>query len=307
MRTETSSRPIIVRVTAGLGNQLFQCACGMHMAQLHQRPVFFDSSWFDYFQVHEPRRVYQLPRLGLVGEGSEYAAGIGRWAAGLAVANRPAIRRAAQGLFRALGMHFINEEAPALCARTDELYAPLPAGPVFLNGYWQTFDHAGAVRAAIRETLFSRWKFSPGAGVWRSRIRSGQAVFIHIRRGDYQRFGLPLLREAYYAKAMEHMRDALPDPVYFVFAEDPGSVRDELSFPENVHFVEYESPHRDIEDLLLMAECAGGVLANSSFSWWGAALCGQNAQVIVPPFWLQPDARIPANLVMPGWTVADPV
>ena len=303
-RSSLNGATITARICSGLGNQLFQYACGLHISQMHSRVLGVDTSWFDHFQVHKQRRSYQLSMLGLPGTSDEFTKGAARWFLGLAGAKKPVLRRIFQSGLRPLGLYFINE--PGLFAKCQELYRPLPAGHVILNGYWQTFDHAEAVRGLMRRTIFSTWKFSTEAAAWRERIRSTKSVFVHVRRGDYKKFGVPLLSADYYRRASVEIQAAMPDAHFYIFSEDMDWASENLRDLQPLHFVRFESQHRDIEDLLLMAECAGGIMANSSFSWWGAALgCELPRPIICPRFWWGRAESDYPDLCFPGWTPLD--
>jgi len=72
------------------------------------------------------------------------------------------------------------------------------------------------------------------------------------------------------------------NPDWFVFSEDQEWCRAHLPFLGNAHFVQVESANPEIEELFLMKACkAGGIIANSSFSWWGAALGDQPDRPII--------------------------
>lgn len=104
-------------------------------------------------------------------------------------------------------------------------------------------------------------------------------VAIHVRRGDYVNnpFYVDLMKTGYYEKAM----DEFPDASFLVFSDDIEWCKKQNIFSK-CDFVEGNS---ELEDLNLMASCIGHIIANSSFSWWGAYLCPHNGKVIAPKLW----------------------
>jgi len=117
-------------------------------------------------------------------------------------------------------------------------------------------------------------------------------VFVHVRRGDYLHYlvkeGIkPLLGEAYYRTALGSLTTQAED-LHYVFLGDSGEWCRQR-FPDILpQTISTLSP---LEDLALMSLCAGGVVSNSTFAWWGAALCRRTLPVYGPLYWLGWQAR----------------
>jgi hypothetical protein len=107
-----------------------------------------------------------------------------------------------------------------------------------------------------------------------------------VRRGDYITYGgekaaLPL---QYYKDALQLLRsEGVNVHRWLVFSDDPNWTRSNFSFLTGAEFVDYQSVNRDVEDLMIMKYCAAGIIANSSYSWWGAALGSSVERPIVAP------------------------
>lgn len=294
-----SAPTLVSRLSSGLGNQLFQFACGLHLQTIHKCRLLFDLSWFKYFQRHQPKRAFLLDALGLVDSNKDGIRGSLSILLGLATANHCRSRMVFQTLLRTAGVYFINEHSAF--KNESVLYDRLPTNTVILNGYWQTYDHAQAVATGMRQRIFANWRFSSGAEECLTRIRSTRSIFLHIRRGDYLGFGVPVLPASYYKNATDAALALDPQAEFYVFTEDYEWAKENLSFLSPVHFVNYASNSRDIEDLLLMAECQGGIIANSSFSWWGAALGSHGREIWAPSTWTMPGNPVPPALYPPDW------
>lgn len=112
-------------------------------------------------------------------------------------------------------------------------------------------------------------------------ITSEPYVAIHIRRGDYidNPFYIDLTKTDYYQRAIE----MFPDSKFLVFSDDPLFAKE--FFGEEDKFI-FAEKGDEVDDLNLMASCSEGIImANSSFSWWGAFLGNPNKKVIYPKNW----------------------
>ena len=121
--------------------------------------------------------------------------------------------------------------------------------------------------------------------------RAATAVSVHVRRGDYvsdpaaQSFHGTCSPE-WYAAVMKEMVARVEAPAFFIFSDDPQWARSNLPAYEGMHFIDPQSDRRDFEDMHLMSLCCHHIIANSSFSWWGAWLNpSPDKQVIAPARW----------------------
>lgn len=292
---------IVSRITSGLGNQLFQYATGFSIARREKRLFFVDTSWFQYFQKHTPRRVYRLAAMGLERAECECSRGVIRWIQGLAGANHLRIRQTLQTALALCGTSFINERVNF--QDDGELNNINDARRVILNGYWQTFSRVSDALPEIRTRLAGSWLLSERALEWKEKMSQPESVAVHIRRGDYAQFGVPLLNADYYLRGGKWIAERVLSPKFYLFSEDEDWVRANIQLPGRIEIVSYPSASRDVEDLLLMSHCSAMIIANSSFSWWGAALGKDDRTVIAPAIWTTSGQRRPNELYPTNWTV----
>ncbi len=125
----------------------------------------------------------------------------------------------------------------------------------------------------------------------KEQIHACCSVSMHIRRGDYleeEHAGLygGICTPEYYQRAIQYMNEHLDSPVYFIFSNDPSWAQENFN-GENMIIVGINNEEQGYLDLMLMSECKHNILANSSFSWWGAWL-NKNPDkiVLVPQKWL---------------------
>jgi hypothetical protein len=172
-----------------------------------------------------------------------------------------------------------------------------------LFGHFQAYQYAQNVEKKLRCELAFRELPSTAIVEILNRIRDCECpVSLHIRRGDYEviRDGAYLLPMTYYDNAIAAILDIYSNATFFVFSDDIDYARANLPNRERMVFVDHNNEESAHEDLRLMSACHHHIIANSTFSWWGAWL-NPNAEkiVIAPDPWL-PDIHR-ADLIPPTW------
>ncbi len=133
------------------------------------------------------------------------------------------------------------------------------------------------------------------------KIDKNTSVSVHIRRGDYinnkninQYHGT--CDVAYYLRATKFLKDKLPNPIFFIFSDDIGWCKDNLNLGPETVFI---SGLKNYEDLILMSKCKHHIIANSTFSWWGAWLNPSLEKIVIAPKkWLN-NPKIDTNTIIP--------
>ena len=177
---------------------------------------------------------------------------------------------------------------------------------VRLFGYWQSeryfVDHAAEIRDDFRFRVLPDDRNRALA----TRIAHTPAVSVHVRRGDYVtnpatkavHGALPL---DYYHAAVDRIRESEPEPHFYVFSDDPDWCSANLDLGGATTVVDHNRG-RGSEDLRLMSLCSHHVIANSSFSWWGAWLNAREDKIVVAPQeWMRDDSFDTRDLVPEGW------
>jgi hypothetical protein len=263
---------VVTRVYGGLGNQMFQYAAGLGLAERLSTRLLVDARWFrDVGPL--VGRPFQLSAFGVAPS------------PGTVDRMRILVRR--PRLFR--------EDRPGYQPEIEGLH-----GDVVLDGYWQSERYFAHCEARVR----AAFSFPPSTAPLLAQIRSSESVSLHVRRGDYvdekreRRLGLMPLE--YYDAAIALLRDELGDPRFFVFSDDLEWCRGELGGRPDVAFADRAAP--DHEHMQLMASCRHNVVANSSFSWWGAWLNPNPEKIVVAPKqWFRDSSLEPTDLVPPAW------
>ncbi len=268
---------ILAHLIGGLGNQMFQYACARRLAHAQQAPLKLDLSAFETYALHR----YSLDGLSI--------------SAQVAGAREIAAFRRRGAVFRERGFAF---DAGVLALRGDLL----------LEGYWQSERYFSDAADLIRREF--RVKAPPDEvnAALAAQIAAVNAVSLHVRRGDYvsnpetnriHGTGGP----AYYQQAAEEIARTESQPHFFLFSDDPAWVREKLQLGFPAVVVERAGPAAcQFEDLRLMSLCRHNIIANSSFSWWGAWLNpNPGKKVIAPARWFGAQTHDTRDLVPAGW------
>ena len=154
-----------------------------------------------------------------------------------------------------------------------------PRRDVYLMGYWQREEYFRDQAPAIRRELTLRREPSVQNAALGERMQQCESVFLHVRRIDYAH----RLSAGYYAAALGLLYKRVREPRLFVFGDDLDWARRELPLAEGTQFVEHNGDDRNVEDLWLMTRCRHAIVANSSFSWWGAWLNAEPDRAVIAP------------------------
>ena len=175
-------------------------------------------------------------------------------------------------------------------------------GPAKLNGYFQTFKYFEGISKEVLPLKLkneSEW-FKTTLKV----LQESDFVSIHIRRGDYEKLSqnYGLLTESYYRRAIEKIDALSINGRFVIFSDDIDKAREVLSelVTEETYWVVPPSNVSPAESLILMSHATANIIANSTFSWWGAALNTKKSPVIAPSKWFR-NMEDPQDLYPPEW------
>jgi hypothetical protein len=180
---------------------------------------------------------------------------------------------------------------------------------LYLAGFWQTYRIAEALGDGLRAELTFRQQPEGRNLEMQGRIREARnAVSLHIRRGDYTLAaeGNIALPTEYYERAIARVKERMDEPTFFVFSDDMEFARANLPAGLKTVFVDHNDHWTAHEDLRLMSSCRHHILANSTFSWWGAWLNPSEDKVVLAPrqWHLRADSYYP-ELMPPEWELLD--
>lgn len=275
---------VIVRLSDGLGNQMFQYAAAKALAVQNNTNVMFDMSWYEV-NKHRGRRLYGLDIFSLDCQKINQVS----WSKDFILKHlhftRNIYRRFAMKRIKNLLAHDDGVLIKESSLRYDPNVAKQANGrSVYLHGYWQSEQYF----AHIRDALLQDFRFQPklqGENLATARkIRQvANPVAIHIRRGDYLGTNFACCTLEYYQKAIDYLAERTGDMQLFVFSNDIPWAKENLKTNQEIHFVDQNSEANGYEDMRLMSLCHHHIIANSSFSWWGAWLGGHEGKIVIAP------------------------
>ena len=299
---------ITLSLIGGLGNQMFQYAAGKALAERHGVPLALDISGFRNY----PLRPFLLDRL-LV---PEAIALVQAEPAQKPEANFERVKWKAR-IDRLLG----KAGLPKLASSPNEYREPHfhydpgfeALGPqTTLFGYFQSERYFRSIADNLRDWFSLREPQGGAAAAVLKRIKASRLpISVHVRRGDYLKAGTHevhgILDESFYRQVFDHLESKIGrDTDLFIFSDDPEVAEQVLSSVRGSRLNHVRGdPERPWEDMALMARCRHHVIANSSFSWWGAWLNRSPDKIVVAPrAWFAPAElrkRNTIDLYPPGW------
>ena len=180
---------------------------------------------------------------------------------------------------------------------------------VTLEGHFQAWQYAAAVEPQLRRELtLRRPPTGPNAEALTLIRQTDTPVSIHLRRGDYTLAieGSAPLPLPYYRNAVQTLLREVPNPTFFVFSDDPAFAQAHLPealglLPASMLFLAHNNDNNSHEDLRLMSACHHHIIANSTYSWWGAWLNPRpNRIVLTPQEWMKPSIPHP-DVIPSSW------
>lgn len=284
---------IITKLKGGLGNQMFQYAVGLAVASKYNERLKLDITGYDdprYINANTPRQ-YRMHALNLSGE----IASINE----VEKARNPfgviskVLRYVSQKFFR---KNYVDYD-PWFLKRRHQ----------YIEGYFQSEKNFSDVEDKIRKEFVLKKEFESDLFLReKTKIDKEKSVSVHIRRGDYAndpntKAIHSVCSKEYYDRAISLINSKIEAPIFYFFSDDIEWVKKEFGEHENYNFV--SNPKlEDFEELLLMSECSHNIIANSSFSWWGAWLNdNKNKIVIAPKKWLNINPDPHKNITPKSW------
>ena len=276
---------IIIKIKGGLGNQLFQYAVGRAVALHHKSPLKLDLTMFKTYELHK----YLLDQFAIQAD--------------TATENEISELKGGNNLlFSALRKAGLVKRKSYLKEKRSSYFdaSVFQNDDVYLDGYWQNELYFSGIRELLLRELASISSMSDEGYAYWECIKKSKSVSLHIRRGNYLNLkNVNVLDVDYYMKAVDYLRKSIEKPTFFIFSDDLEWCKNSLGFLDNCVFV--DRTKTEIDDLKLMSFCQHNIIANSSFSWWGAWL-NQNSKktVIAPKDWLLNDPGS-SNVILSDW------
>lgn len=172
----------------------------------------------------------------------------------------------------------------------------------YLIGYWQSESYFAEIERQIRED-FTFPSLDAANQLIANQIRSTNAISLHVRMGDYVNHPLHggICTKEFYLRAIDIIKDKVEDPQFFIFSNEIDWCKNNLPLA-NAVYVGGNDGENSYRDMQLMSLCKHNIIANSSFSWWGAWLNSNiNKIVIAPAKWFNDPQINTSDLLPASW------
>ncbi len=180
------------------------------------------------------------------------------------------------------------------------------AGPCYLSGYWQSEKYFTDIEEVIRKEFAFKKPMQGANALLAGKMSSENSISLHVRRGDYlvsPKFNAVhgVCSLEYYRAALQYLVARIMNPVVYVFSDDLPWVRENMRLECPHVYVDQNPGESSYIDMQLMSHCRHHIIANSSFSWWGAWLNANPDKIVVAPEkWFANGRRVP-DLIPTGW------
>lgn len=294
----------IVNIIGGLGNQMFQFAFALSLKQRWtDEDVFIDTSHFKHIFIN---------KVGAANLHNGFEISRVFPNANLPIADAAQLKKLTRYIpnyvLSRLARKYLRNKKTEIVQRVNDYFAYDPEvldkeGDVYYEGIWESVQYHIPIRGTILR-VFAHPEPDSTNETWIQKLEKENSVGIHIRRGDYKYAEAfrGLCELDYYKKAlMQVLADGKEHSIY-IFSNDilwcEENIKPLISdYP--ITMVTHNTGKNSCWDMFLMTHCKDLIIANSSFSWWGAFLNQRGGRVIAPNKWVNRDAEV--DIWMPEW------
>ena len=292
---------IISHLIGGLGNQMFQYAASRAFSLKRNVPLYLDIQDFKGYALHNGYELNRVFNINTQLAGNSVLKDVLGWRSYSPI--RKKLYRSQLRRFRGKRMvvdtqfsswHQINE-IPNYC---------------YLMGNWQTEHYFNDYQEIIRKDFSFRLPSIGLNAALAEQISNNVAISLHVRRGDYLANSSSLAFHGlcsldYYRRAISYISDRVVNPVFYIFSDDMSWVRENLLIEYPCHYVDHNKGVESYNDMRLMSLCKHHIIANSSFSWWGAWLNPSIDKIVIAPNkWVLSDFDT-SDIVPSSWVKID--
>jgi len=273
---------IIVKLMGWLGNQLFQYAAARRLAYVHNVPLKLDISGFEKDTVCK----YRVHPFNII-ENFANSDDLSTFAS-----RKSVVKKTLNQLANAVRPYYMQPVVKQQYYHFDPNILRV-GKDAYLDGYWQSEKYFEDVGFVLRKEITVRESPDSRNAELAREIGGRDSVSVHIRRGDYVSdltinsfHGITPV--SYYQRAVEVIASRISNPYLYIFTNDPEWVVGNIKFDRPMTILTHNDAVKSYEDLRLMSLCKHNIIANSTFSWWGAWL-NQNPDkiVIAPRIWFK--------------------
>lgn len=269
---------IIVKISDGLGNQLFQYAYARVLKKKTGQKVYLDVRYINHEERKEKqewmklcgKRSFKLNNFQIsipIAEGN--------------ILNKFNNKKNILKLFYyckklKMAKNVIIEEKEAIENKF------LKWKNYYITGYFFKREYIQEVQKELQQEIVLKTPIVISEELAKFFKKEG-TVSLHVRRGDFLDVGRNISDTQYYTDAIMYMKNKLKNPVFLVFSDDIKWVKGNIPLGEKDCIYISEMGYQDYEEMILMSMCKNNIIANSTFSYWGAWLNSNLSKIVIAP------------------------
>ena len=281
---------IRIKLTGGLGNQMFQFAIGFAIAKKNDVRLSLDLNYinrrqlFNGFELEKVFNIYS--KVSFLNKALSFQS------------------INFKEILNKIDVTFYNFKEPHFHYTSKILNIPKHS---FLDGYWQSELYFKHYSKEIKKIFNFSDKLDEQNELISNDINQSNSISIHIRRGDFllkRNDNHYINLKEYYLKAINESSKFFKNPKYFIFTDDPSWVTDNFVLDHSYFIVAVNQGAKSFYDMHLMSLCKSNIIANSSFSWWGAWLNNNKDKIIyAPKDWFKDKSISTDDLIPNSWNI----
>ena len=292
---------IIVKISGGLGNQLFQFSFGRYLSIKLSTEAKFDIQTISNSNRHTPRS-FGLGDLNLkidIAETNNFKN------INLFIGHE-LLSKIERKLVQI--MPFLNRNYVVQNLYKSQYNKLNYRDNCYYDGYWQSEKYFEPIKDILRKELEFTPILNSHNTAHLNEIKSSRSVSIHIRRGDYisHKSNMDLYKSCsleYYRAAIDYLENKIAQPLFYIFSDDPEWTKNNFK-GEKFRIMDNNSQSPAI-DLFLMKKCQHNIIANSSFSWWAAWLNSNSNKIVIAPTKWYNNNWSDKDIIPESWTKID--
>lgn len=292
----------IVRFRGGLGNQMFQYAFCEYLSKKGAQ-VYIDKTEYDAVQVHCGYEInkcfYQrfmfAKRRDIIRLSNYIPVPIG----GIIGAKFLSLSLIRESKMALNGKRTVVDESQ-LCQGRKEIDDLIRNNSdLYFKGYWNKECYISAIET---DKLFEyNSEFRNKYKAYVNELKKKDTCSIHIRRGDYKNTSYVQLGKEYYYSAISYVESIKGKQRYYVFSDDINDAKNTLGTKYDFVYIDTKKEKTAGLDMFLMSCCENNIIANSTYSFWGAELNRNANKVVVAP--KEYDTQRGFNIARPDWVL----
>lgn len=278
---------VITEIKGGLGNQMFQYAAGFYLSKKYKKKLILDIS--AYNESLQQTRKYELKYFNITGGIINQKEALNYLNPREKILNKIINTIKIKGVIAKkilIILQILNDKIKKRIKEKDFFNKPDNNKIIYLNGTFFGDIYFKKYQKNILEQFTLKNEYTTSKLKKEiDDINKVNSVSIHIRRGDYiknkNKKIYNILPIEYYRKAIKIITQNTKNPIFFVFSDDIDWCKCNLKkISRDLIFIKKQDSYKDIE---LMKNCKHNIIANSSFSWWGAYLNQNKDKIVICP------------------------